>query len=69
MKINDVDTEVDTLNFIWNLENKKPQNMVIPVYLYANRSKFLFGLDFNPVGFDNAQLYQRGIAFIANSSL
>ena len=64
-----VDSEVAKLQFVWTQEKKQAQSVMLPVYLYANRDKFLFGLDFIPADFDKSMLSQRGVAFVSNSSL
>jgi hypothetical protein len=60
---------VGNLQFVWTQEKTNPGSVVVPVYLYGNRSTFLFGLDFMPVDFNKSLLSQRGVAIISNNSL
>ncbi|KAL3112905.1 hypothetical protein niasHT_015611 [Heterodera trifolii] len=65
----EVHVGVPRLQFTWTLERHSPASVVVPVYLYSNRAKFLFGLNLLPIGFDHSMLSQRGVAFISNCSL
>uniref|UniRef100_A0A183BLW3 Dynein_C domain-containing protein n=1 Tax=Globodera pallida TaxID=36090 RepID=A0A183BLW3_GLOPA len=65
----EVHVEVPKLQFTWTLEKHSPKSVVVPVYLYSNRAKFLFGLHFVPIEFEPSLLSQRGVAFVTNCSL
>ncbi|KAL3119196.1 hypothetical protein niasHT_003483 [Heterodera trifolii] len=54
--------------FKWTLKKHSPASVVMPVYLYSNRAKFLLGLNLLPIGFDHSMLRQRGVAFVSNCS-
>ncbi|KAL3113938.1 hypothetical protein niasHT_017888 [Heterodera trifolii] len=62
----EVHVGVPRLQFTWTLERHSLASVVVPVYLYSNRAKFLFGLNLLPDGFDHSMLSQRGVAFISN---
>jgi dynein heavy chain 1 len=65
-----IHSEVNKLQFVWTLEKQKEDEVVsVPVYLYSNRSQFLFELYFVPHNFDKSLLSQRGVALLTNSSL
>ncbi|KAL3070943.1 hypothetical protein niasHT_040099 [Heterodera trifolii] len=55
--------------FTWTLEKHSPASVVVPVYLYSDRAKFLFGLNLLPDRFDHSKLSQQGVAFVSNCSL
>ncbi|KAL3121052.1 hypothetical protein niasHT_005312 [Heterodera trifolii] len=62
----EVHVGVPRLQFTRTLEKHSPASVVVPVYLYSNRAKFLFGLHLLPIGFDHSMLSQRGVAFVSN---
>lgn len=65
--IDEVQSDLDEVHFIWTRE-PQPQNSVsMPVYLYSDRSNLLFTVDFIPENFEKLLLYERGVALIGNS--
>lgn len=67
--IDEIQSDVQLLNFSWTLEPSATASVSLPVYLYTNRSNLLFTFDFIPENFEKSLLYERGVALACNSLL
>jgi dynein heavy chain 1 len=67
--IDEVQSDVQLLNFSWTLEPSPTEAVSLPVYLYTNRTNLLFTFDFIPENFEKSLLYERGVALACNSFL
>lgn len=65
--IDDVQSDLDEVHFIWTREPHDSKSVSMPVYLYTDRSNLLFTVDFMPENFEKLLLYERGVAVICNS--
>jgi len=64
-----VHTELDKMQISWKRESNPKSFVSLPVYLYANRSNFLFCLDFDYSEPDVGLLSERSVAVISNNLL
>ena len=67
--IDDVQSDIEHINFCWTLEQSASGSVPLPVYLYNNRANLLFTFDFIPENFEKSLLYERGVALACNSLL
>lgn len=67
--IDDVQSDINLINFCWTLEPSTEEYLPLPVYLYNDRSNLLFTFDFIPEKFERPLIYQRGVALACNSLL
>lgn len=62
----EVQTDLNLVQFWWTRESAANDSVPIPVYLYSNRANNLFCFDFVPDNVDAALLNERGVAVICN---
>lgn len=65
----EVHTELGKMQISWKREANPKSFVPLPVYLYANRTNFLFCLDFDYADPDAGPLSERSVAVIANNLL
>lgn len=62
-------TELGKVQISWKQEPNPKSFVSLPVYLYANRTNFLFCLDFDYSEPDAGLLSERSVAVVSNNLL
>ncbi|VDN06320.1 unnamed protein product [Thelazia callipaeda] len=67
--VDEVSTDLENVALSWSRKVSPLDNISLPVYLYRDRKNLLFTLDFDPIGIEKTNFYERSVAITSNNSL
>ena len=67
--VDEVSTELPIVSLSWVREASSPSMIVLPVYLYRDRTNLLSTFYFDPANVEKNVFYQRSVALTANNTV